>query len=76
MSGTEREVSIVVFVLAQRGCWGGMSQRFIMIKTGTLRHTNKQTNYAKWLVPPFYVRNLSTEGGRINYQGYGRKKKS
>lgn len=27
------------------------------------------THNAKWLVPPFYVKNMNTEGGKINYVG-------
>lgn len=50
-----------------------------MIKTGTLQQTsyefkNKNNSHnAKWLVPPFYVRNMNTEGGKINYVGLEEK---
>lgn len=52
-----------------------------MIKTGTLQQTSyefkikiKKSHNAKWLVPPFYVRNMNTEGGKINYVGLEEKK--
>lgn len=40
-----------------------------MIKTGTMQQTSydfkiKKSHNAKWLVPPFYVRNMNTEGGK------------
>lgn len=35
----------------------------------------KKSHNAKWLVPPFYVRNMNTEGGKINYVGLEKKSK-
>lgn len=56
-------------------CYRGL----IMIKRGTLqqtsydfpkkKNTHTHTHNAKWLVPPFYVRNMNTEGRKINYVG-------
>lgn len=50
-------------------CYSG----FIMIKTGTMQQTSCEfkikSHNAQWLVPPFYVRHMNTEGGKINYVG-------
>lgn len=62
-----------VVLFAQRGCDGGMLQRihheqnrYVTTKAMNYTHAKKKSNNAKWLVPPFYVRNMNTEGGKIN----------
>lgn len=80
---TERESCGKLFCLLRGGVMVECYRGFTMSRTGTLQqklwitHTlkKKKSNNAKWLVPPFYVRNMNTEGGKINSAGLWKQKK-